>query len=170
MAKHKSKAKYRKYNSRFQVLPVQNVLNLSTLADATVVTSSITAITDDFWVQSADLTWTIDGNTAGEAPIFVGLNNGDLSVTEIKEALQALPASRSDIVSRERARRPVRRVGGFSGQSGQSLNDGKPIRTTIKMYLAESTELEMFALNNSGATLTTGGVIDVYGVLYGEWR
>ncbi len=172
MARHgRGKGKYRKYNSRFQVLPVKTSIALLTLGNNTAITSSITALSDDFWVQSADLTWTLTFATPGEGPLMVGLNNGDLTATEIKEALEALPSSRSDIVNRERARRPVRKVGQFTSLLGSEvLNDGQKVRTTIKMYLAEGVELEAFVFNASGAALTTGTFVDLYGNLYGEWR
>ncbi len=160
-------------NKAFQALPVNASLALSTLATETALTVALSALADDFYVISADLTWTIRDLTGGEDPIHVGLANGDLSVAEIKEAINAAPTSRSDIVAREHARRPIRRIGSFvSGSAnlfGNYLNDGKPIRTKVKMYLAEGVELNAFAFNASGAALTTGAVMRVYGTLYGRW-
>ncbi len=171
MARHKGKFKYKKQNSRFQALPVNAALSIGTLADQTATTGNLTAITDDFWCQSADLSWSMDDHTAGEGPLMIGVNNGDLTGAEITEALDAAPVSRSDIINRERARRPVRRMGVFSGLStNEALFDGKLQRYPLKIYLAESIELEMFVFNNSGAALTTGTVINVYGTIYGEWR
>ncbi len=169
MAKRRSLAKAR--NSRFQALQVNAILTLATLASETALTQALTALADDFWIQSMDLNWAIRTATAGEGPIAVGIANGDLSVSEIKEALNASPVSRSDIVNREHARRPVRRVAQFEVlAANESLNDGKPIRTVGKMYLAEGTELNAYAFNQSGASLTTGAVIRIWGTIYGVWK
>ncbi len=172
MVKHAKRRKpYRKYNSKFQALPVNDTSALGTLADATVLRSGLTNLSDDFWFQSADLMFTLDGLTPGEAPIMVGVAHGDLSVVEIKEAIEAKPTNRGDIVAREQARRPVRQVGTFAGQVvNDTLNDGKPIRVPLKMYVAEGIELNMFSFNRSGAVLTTGATVSINGVLYGEWR
>ena len=167
----KRKAQRKQVNSAFQVLPVSGLLTLSTLAAEAIIAVNIMAIDDDFWVQSCDLAWNMQGHTAGQGPLLVGINNGDLSVTEIGECISAVPASRSDIVEREEARRPVRRVGIFPGLStDEALNDGKVIRTRIKMYLAQGTDLQMYAQNKSGGSLTTGTLIRVFGSIYGEWR
>ncbi len=172
MAKHKRRG--RKFNSKFQVIPVNATIALGTLASETALLQNLTILQDDFWAQSADLIWAIHDLTPGQDPIAVGLANGDLSVAEVKEALNASPVSRSDIVARERARRPIRKVGQFSSQDASSssnrLNDGKAIRTTVKMYMAEGTELNAFAFNQSGAALTTGAIVRVWGDIYGEWR
>ncbi len=173
MAKHGRRKPYRKFNSKFQVLPVNDSSALTTLADATVLRSGLTAIDDDFWVQSADLSWAISGLAAGQGPLLFGIAHGDLSVTEIAEAVNASPTGRGDIIEREQARRPVRRVGQLLADpdgGNLSLNDGKPIRTTVKMYLEGGIELNMFTLNQSGVALTTGAVVRVYGVLYGSWQ
>ncbi len=172
MVKHRRKS--RKANSAFQALQVDTELALSTLANNTVLAQALTILSDDFWVISGDLNWLMIGMTPGEDPLYVGIANGDLSVAEIKEAINASPVSRSDIVEREQARRPVRKVGAFTQQDAatvaQRLNDGKPIRTKIRMYLAEGTELNMWAHNKSGATLTTGAKLHCYGTLYGVWK
>ncbi len=171
MAKHgRGKGRYKKYNSRFQALPVNAGLSLGTLADGLTATFSLTAIADDFWVQSTDLAWSIDGLTQGQGSLAVGIANGDLSGPEITEAINAVPTSRSDIVNRELARRPVRRVGQFAGDSEEKLGDGKVIRTTVKMYLAEGVELNAWINNGSGSALTTGAELNVFGVIFGEWR
>ncbi len=174
MVKHGGRRKpYRKYNSKFQALPVSDANALGTLADNTILRSGLTSLTDDFWVQSADLAWAIDGLVVGEGPILVGLAHGDLSITEIKEAIQASPTNRGDIVAREQARRPVRRIGMFNPQTtggSLQLNHGEKVRTVVKMYLAEGIELNAWAFNLSGSVLTTGAVIRTEGVLFGEWR
>lgn len=154
------------------MIPVNITFSLSMLNSETALASTMTALSDDFWAQSADLTWTIRLQTAGEAPIFCGIANGDLTVVEIKEALNASPISRSDIVAREHARRPVRKVGAFNSPTTDdfTLNDGKPVRTTIKMYMAEGTELNAYVFNASGGALTTGAVVRVWGSIYGSWK
>ncbi len=162
---------YRKFSSKFQVLPVNVNIGLATLANNTVVKTPLITIADDFWVQSGDLSFALQDATASEGPLYFGVSNGDLSVTEIKEGLNALPTSRSDIIEREKARRPIRRLGQFSVAGVEEVwNDGRMKRVSIKMYLAEGIDIDMWVMNVSGATLTTGAIIQTTGVLYGEWR
>ncbi len=162
---------YQKYNSAFQAIPISSGVNLGTLADETAALVNLISIADDFWCQSIDGAWSIVNHTVGEGPLLVGYASGDLSAAEVGEAINATPTARSDIINRERARRPVRRVGVFPGiQADDVLNDGKVLRTTLKMYLAEGVDLNMFVFNASGSALATGAFCQVYGTLFGEWK
>ncbi len=111
------------------------------------------------------------GNTSLENPISVGFSHSDLSVTEVLEALKADLSSPDDIIARERARRPVRRVGNFAGPDvNQRLNDGKKIRQKIGFSVGDGFDLDAWFWNRSGAVLATGTVIDVDGTIYGRWQ
>ncbi len=103
-------------------------------------------------------TWSIEGHTAGEGPIVVGFAHDDYTVTEIKEALEsAASISIGNKVENERARRLVRKVGTFSGQTtDETLNDGKPIHTRLNWAIPIGTNLAMFAYNDGSGQLTTG--------------
>ncbi len=125
---------------------------------------------EDLYVMSVDSTWAMHDNTSDENPISVGIAHNDLSVTEISEALLAEMTDPSDIIARERSRRPVRRVGTFSGpELNQVLNDGKNIRTKVKFVIGDGHQLAVYAVNRSNATLTTGTQIELEGVIYGRW-
>ncbi len=126
--------------------------------------------TTEFFVVSVDLQWSISGHTVGEGPVIFGIANDDLNAAEIAEALDASPQSMADIVARERARRPVRLVGAFTGQTPASqFNDGRVKRTKLKTMLANSVEIAAWWRNESGSALTTGTTVDVFGKVYGYW-
>ena len=75
-----------------------------------------------------------------------------------------------DIVANERIRRPVRRVGAFpGGNSGEALNDGRMIRTPMKFALSDGLNIDVWAINRGGATLTTGSIVEFSGTFYGRW-
>ncbi len=167
MAKHKG----RRRNSKFQALNVSTTITIGALADAVVVSGSLTGLgTTRFRVVSADLMWAQNGHTSPEGPMIVGIFNGDLSNTEVGEALDAIPTSQSDIIAIERTRRPVRRAGVFSGQNAvENLYDGRMKRVKLHTVLNEGVELKAFARNASGATFTTGTLLEVTGTVYGFW-
>lgn len=153
------------------MIKVNATLALSTLANNTALAGDIIDLNDDIRVISSDLTWTLRDLTAGEGGIDVGLNADAYTVAQIAEALDASPSDRGDQVSLEHSRRKVRLVGTFDGQlANEVLNDGKKIRTR-KLYwnFAADRDLQMFAMNRSGATLTTGSELKVSGVLYCQW-
>ncbi len=164
-------ARRRRRNRNFIGIPVTTQLALGTLGDGVVSSANITQFgTTKFKVVSTDLTWTSLGATPTEGPIQVGIGNADLSNTEMGEALDAQPTSKADIVALERIRRPVREVGAFAVVSANDvLNDGKPIRQKLVTVLDEGIELDVWARNKSGATLTTGHIITVTGRVYGYW-
>ncbi len=168
MARHRRGSRRR----GFVAIPFTSSTALSTLADDTVLaTGAVTNFGEDIYVISADLEYTMRGNTANENPISVGVSHSDLSVTEVLEALKADLSSPDDIIARERARRPVRRVGNFSGPDvNQRLNDGKPIRQKIKFSIGNGFDLDLWFWNRSGGALQTGTVIEVDGTIYGRWQ
>ncbi len=169
MAKHKGRKS--RYNSNFQAVKTVESLTIGALADGVVLKKTITgALTQDAYAISADTTWALVNPTTGEGPLQVGYASDDLTVTEITEALDASPVSKSDRIARERAGRPVRHVGMFEGRDGsdQVLNDGKAIRTKIMMPIAQ-TDLSVWIRNLSGATLTTGSILKIAGQLYLNW-
>ncbi len=119
-----------------------------------------------------DCQWSINNLTAGEGPLLVGYSVGDLSVTEIGECLDSEVVGPSDIIQNERARRPVNRVGVFSGVAAEeNLFNGALKRTTLRNFPIQEVggQVVMFVRNQSGAALTTGAVITGAGTLYGRW-
>jgi len=91
-------------------------ITLSTLAANTVIVANmIASLTEDLFVISVDLMWSLLGGTAGEGPIEVGVAHGDLTVAEILEAIAASPTGPGDLIQNERSRRPVRGAGSFPG-------------------------------------------------------
>ncbi len=167
MAKHRGKKR-----SGFVAIPVSQQITLSTLASNTVIGADlIAALTEDLYVISADLMWSLLGHTGGEGPLQVGIAHGDLSVAEIAENLNANVTGPDDIIQMEKARRPVRKAGMFSGLGAQeTLNDGKEVRTKIKFSIGDGKAVIAWVVNRSGATLTTGSLIRVDGMIYGRWQ
>ncbi len=159
-------------SSSFQVLPVKASVDLGTLAQNAVLTVDLTALgVTEFQTVSMDLTWSIEGMASVDEPVQVGVANGDLSGTEITEKLDANPISSSDVIARERQRRPVRAVGQIGqvgGTGARVMNDGKPIRTRFRTRLATGIELEAW-VRNLAAALVTGSTVHINGSLYGYW-
>lgn len=169
-AAHKGR-KRRRYSANFQAIPIQTALALSTLADGVVLSTVLGNFAQSAYAIRADLTWALRSHTGGEGPIMVGIASGDLSVVEIAEAEDASPTSASDYVNRERAGRPVRRVGAFNGLSTEEvLNNGKLIRTKLRWNCANGTEPVAYVRNQSGATLTTGSAVEITGMMYINWK
>ncbi len=109
----------RKRDRNFVAIPYTAQLALSTLGDGTVLASGTFSANfgEDIFIVSIDGNWAIAVLTAGEVPIEVGYAHSDLSVSEIKEALEAELTDPDDIIAKEHARRPVRRAGQFGAGS-----------------------------------------------------
>ncbi len=171
MARKRSKSK--KNRKGFIAIPFTAQLALSTLASLTVLDAAVLSATwgEDIFIISVDSYWSLRDLTPGEGPIIVGFAHGDLSVGEIAENLNAEVTDPDDIIARERARRPVRKAGQFTGLlANEALNDGKKLRTRLKFSVGEGHNLAFWARNDSGATLTTGAILNLSGTLYGRWQ
>lgn len=160
----------RKRSSGLVVVNVQKQLALSTLADETVLGGGVgSAFPQSVYALSAKLTWAIRGHTAGEGPILVGVAHSDLEVSEIKECIDSQWSGiwGDDLIAAEQARRPVRIVGQFSGVgTEETLGDGREIKTTLKFSVADGKALQIFAMNKSGAALTTGTIVECVGKFF----
>ncbi len=156
-------------DGNFRAIDASATLALLALASGIVVKNDLTEASDAaYYAVSCDLRWSTRDMTAAEGPIVVGVAHDDLTVTEIKEALESKAAiSRGDIVANEKRRRPVRRAGMFAvALTDEVLNDGRPIRLPLKMRIPIGVKLAFFAYNKSGAALTTGGEIVVDGPIF----
>ncbi len=155
----------------FVAIPVNQSITLDTLLNSTVIKASLSGVpTEDLFVISSDLSITVRSLTAGEGPLEVGLAHSDLSVTEILENLDVSFLNPDNIIAKEQARRPVRRIGVLNGlTSEESLNHGNQTRTPIKFSIGE-VGLDCWVVNRSGATLTTGAIVQFFGTLYCKWQ
>ncbi len=161
--------KSRRRRSRLIVAPLQGSMALGTLGEGIVISSPIENSTLDreLFVISGDVQPVLVGATAQEGPIYVGVAHGDLSVTEIKEALEADALDQGDQIAQERARRKVRQFGVFMVLLPNSeLNDGLPVRVKIKFVVEAGNVLNIFCYNRSGSQLTTGAILKWTGKLY----
>ncbi len=162
----------RRRNPNFVVIPFTAALTLGTLVNNVVVQGAVITFTDEIKLISVDGTWSLRDGTAGEGPIAFGLSHGDLTVGEVSEKLNAIPTRRDDIILRERATRPVRRVGAFFGFATEEVfNDGRVKRTKLggKFRFSEDIALNLWAQNRSGATLAGGASVVFDGQMYGVW-
>lgn len=163
----------RKRGGGFIAIPFNATLSLSTLnANLGLSTDLLgSQMAKDFFAISADVIWDRRAGVADEGPLQVVLVHNDLSDAEVVEALDAEVTDPSDIVARERSRRPVRRAGAFSGiGTDEVLNDGKAIRTTLKFSVNSGHQVAAVIINRSGANLTGNMTLVIAGVLYGRWQ
>jgi len=157
--------------SRFAAIPVDVGMALSTLAANTVIQQELMPLDQDAYLISADLQVSINGLTAGEGPIAVGMCSDILSDAQVLEALEAAPTSEADRIAREQASRPVRRVGQFGGQStDEVLNNGTSFKTTLKFRSANGSDLALYAHNKAAGALTTGAFVHFTGIVYLRWQ
>lgn len=174
MSKKLSRRGNKRNKKGFIAIPFTGSLPLGVLGDDEALTASLlsAAFGEDIYCISADILVAIRDLTAGEVPIEVGLAHGDLAVAEIVAALGAEVTDPDDIIANELARRPVRRLGMFTDgiKTNMELNDGLPVRQTIKFSVGDAHELNIYAVNRSGAQLTTGCILEFHGTLFGRWQ
>ncbi len=135
---------------------------LSTLADGAVVKSDFDeTVNERSLVTSIEATWNLRSGTVGQGPIIVGIAHSDYTAAEIQEVIDNTGSwNEGDKVQQEVAKRLVRIIGSFPGDlADEDLNDGKPVKTRLNWVLLQGQTLSTWALNKSGATLTTGTLV-----------
>ncbi len=162
----------KKTNRRgFVAIPFTSTITLSTLAANTVImASTVGTLLEDLFIMSVDALWTLRDLTAGEGALEFGYAHDDLSVSEVAEALNAELVDPDDIITKERSRRPVRRVGVFPGlNTEETFNDGRVHRQKVKFVVGDGHTLNTYVINRSGGTLTTGAIVTINGTIFGRW-
>ncbi len=165
LAKRKSPKTRRRFSlRRVRVTPS---VALGALVSGIVVKGGISgAAPNTYRAISSDQVWSLEGLTSGEGPVVVGYAHSDYTVTEIKEAIDAAASIDPGLkIERERAGRLVRIVGIITSDVDR-LNDGKPLKTRLNWLITPGDEVNIFAMNESGATLSTGAVLHITGNLW----
>ncbi len=142
-------------------------LPLLTLASLDVLGETLAATVDKpTRAMSVDCLFALNGMTALEGPVDVGLAHSDYTDAEIEECLEAIGSwSSDDKVANERANRFVRRVGQLDAEHDE-LNDGKPVRVRLNWALASGSTLRYWARNVGSAALTTGAILTFNGTAW----
>ncbi len=149
---------------------------MATTGDGAVNTpTGFATMGEDIYCISMDVEARIRGLTAGQLPIGLVAAHGDLTAAEIAEALDASLSDPDDIIQREHARRPVRRIDTFNAYGDPAavdvaLGDGSKVRQKLGFSIGDGHFLAIVGHNRSGAVLTTGAIITVDGTLYGRWQ
>ncbi len=139
-------------------------LPLLTLASLDVLGETIVGVVDKpTRVMSVDCLFALNGMTALEGPVDVGLAHSDYTDAEIEECLEAVGSwSSDDKVANERSNRLVRRVGQLDAEHDE-LNDGEPVRVRLNWGLASGSTIRYWARNVGSAALTTGSILTFNG-------
>ncbi len=150
---------------RYSLRPVRfaAAVALLTTGNNVVVGNGLTGAADGPYRMITVIgTWALRGLTAGEGPITVGYAHSNYTVTEIKESIESGTAISIGLkVEQERANRLVRIVGTFPGNdTEEALNHGEPIKTRLNWAIPVGVEVDIFAYNDSGGTLTTGAQVE----------
>ncbi len=159
------------------IITQADIITLSTLANNVLIKqASPLAIGEDFRLIKMEISAHIVDLTTTEVPIHLYVVDDELSVSEIAEAIVAGgPLDRNDRVAREQAERPVFLLGSFNPGAGThgSLLGAKAqegiVEKTIRWTFSNPEGWSIAAMNQSGATLTTGAVIRFVAKYFGVW-
>ena len=158
-------ARKRKGRSRPpKILQYELALTVGALASNDVIgTTSPPTVQDRTFLIGHKGTWSTRNFTVGEGPIAFGVAHSDVSDAEIETYLEQTAGwFESDIAAKLNRGfgRYIKRVGVFDlSLVDQSLNDGVALYTKLGFTVNEDEGLNIWTRNQSGAILTTGGVI-----------
>lgn len=160
------------YESRGQALAALG-------ANAAILIGTKLATTDDFRMLKAEVVASISGLTAGEGEgLAFGLADGDLSVTEVEEALDLNgPLARDDIVITEQAQRPVFLLGSYNpsssgstaGEFADKMSGAPFIIGKPRWTFHNNGKGWNWFVYNTGQALTTGSTVKIHAKNFGVW-
>lgn len=141
---------------------VDEAVALGALAARDVVKADFDeGVDEEAFLTSIEATYTLEGHTAGEGPIMFGLAHSDYSDAEIEEYIETTTSwQRGDLVAQEKTRRRIYIIGTFAGDAvTEKFNDGKPVKTKLKLPVISSARLSLWAYNLDANVLTTGSQV-----------
>ncbi len=160
-------------SGRDQLIHVEANLALGTLAADATASVAIIAGTEEngFLIKKLKLAVQYRSKTAGEGPLSFGLAQ-QLSNVQIAEAIVARPTADDAVPLGEEANRKVFPMGVIS-RDGVVSDIGLPtmieeVRGFPFREIDEGQALD-FYVHNHGAQLTTGAIVEAYGVMFGSW-
>lgn len=142
---------------------------LGTLADQTAIAEIFDNVADGkTFLVSIHAAYALRGLAVGEGPIIFGVAHSDYSATEIEEYLETTGSWKTgDKIAQEQARRKVRIIGLFDGNTqDEKFKNGEIQKTPLKFTIEEAQSLKLWAYNKSGAALTTGAVLTADGSVW----
>jgi len=152
---------------------------IGTLANRTVLLLGTKLVmAEDFRMLKSELSIVSTGVAVNELDgMMLGIAQGDLSITEIKEALEVSgPTSRGKRAQQEQAERFVKLIGMFVNEGGSEvavvcydLETGAPgIRAKPRWTFSNSTGWNFF-LYNLGVAPTSGATARMVATHFGVW-
>ncbi len=151
----------------------RHIITLGALVAGAVLKSDAQlAIEEDFRIIKTEVFPSLLTHAVGEAPIYFGIADNELSVTEIAEALEVDgPLDRNDRVKVEQAERPVWILGQFLGDQQDVSDNPFPVGIVknLRWTFSNPEGWTWFAFNGGPDNLTTGAFLRLYAVHYGVW-
>lgn len=138
---------------------------LATLANNTGILVATDVVDARSFLLSVEGTYAIAEQTVDEGPIQLYWAHSDYSLVEIEQFIeQSAGWGRLDEIQMEISKRKIRQIGVFAGKAAsEDLNDGNPLKTSLKFSVGEGQGLNLVAYNNSGAALTGGATVTCQG-------
>lgn len=149
-------------------------MTLGALAAYDVITQASkidAARKNGFRVLKTEYFFDIDGKTAGEGPIVVGLA-ANQTAAEIEEAIEADPQGKVDDVENQQAKRPVWPLEIFGSKIGDTNLENESTRKgelTPRWSAPEGDGFSWWAYCLDAGGLTTGCTVVIFAKHYGVW-
>ncbi len=164
-------------DGRGVIIRQSDVITLGTLGAKTVLKQDTPiVITEDFRMLKAELFVSIVAATFDDldGPLVIGIANDELSVTEIKECLEAGgPVGRDDAVGNEQALRavwPIAHIMNAASENSHALMAQQmPLTVKPRWTFSNANGWTIFVYNQGSSVLATGGIIQLLNKFYGVW-
>ena len=154
--------------------------SLGALANLAAIKLAGPSMEHKFRILRSDVEcYLIDATTTKDVTgLIFGIANGDLSATEIAEAMTAVPTEPNDAVTSERAQRNIKVLGVLdvrgapvAGTSFMFVGpEGSPMMQNKHRWTYHPIEMwDWFVFNNTGSDLTIGALATLSATHYGLW-
>ncbi len=147
-----------------QQLPTAESFTLGTLGNNTGLIANNSSLVQNFKSVSIHESWGLNGLAAGDGPILYGIQDGELTLAELEEYLEAAITDERDTPQAEQVQRPIQVLGSLGLRQETVFIRQKSILPTFR-------ENRGFThwIYNHGPAMTTGALVFVKGRFFGRW-
>ncbi len=146
-------------------LPTATTFTLATLATDTGMINTVATINQNYKAMSLHGAWGLSPLADGDGPLLFGLADGELSLAEIEQYIEAAVTDARNAPNTEQVARPVQVLGALGKDKATIYLQGDRIR------LPTFREDKGFSwwIYNLGIAMTTGSIVENRGRFFGRW-
>lgn len=155
----------KKHAHPLDILVERTSITIGTLAASTGILGAARVLLQDFVAVSLKGVAAAEAAAIDDGPLMWGICQGNLTLTQLEEAIEADRVIQSDVAGEERSKRPYQILGVMGPSKETDWHEMTRIRLPT---FQEDVGFNTFVYN-AGDARTTGSLVKIFLQVFGRW-